>query len=260
MATRNDGDSTGMAEPFNCKHYKRKCAIVSPCCGKVYPCRLCHNDSEAHEIDRKKVVEVVCLVCEDSSRQPALPTCAFCGTLFAEYFCSICKLWDDDGFKKKIYHCEGCGICRIGPRDKYFHCEKCCACYPTSLEGKHVCISGAMQNNCPICLEDMFSSRRPVVILRCGHNVHAHCQRVMHQMEILQSIRCPTCCKTIAEEPQEIWKEIENHIEQHPMPEEIRGMRVSILCNDCNTKSTEVPLNLIAMKCQSCGGYNTNRV
>jgi RING finger/CHY zinc finger protein 1 len=117
-----------------------------------------------------------------------------------------------------------------------------------------------MQNNCPICLEDMFSSRRPVVILKCGHNIHAHCQRVMRQMDLLQSIRCPTCSKTISDNPSDIWKELENHIELHPMPEEIRGVKVTVHCNDCNIKSADVNLNLIAIKCTHCGGYNTNRV
>ena len=244
----------------SCKHYKRKCKIVAPCCDKVFPCRLCHNELQHHEIERKNISEVICLVCGPDSRQQQSESCRICGTRFAEYYCGICKLWDDEGLKKNIYHCEGCGICRIGPRDKYFHCEKCCACYPSSLRGNHVCINGAMQNNCPICLEDMFSSRRPVVILKCGHNIHAHCQRVMNQMDLLQSIRCPTCSKTVAEDPSQIWEQLENHIELHPMPEEIRGIKVTIHCNDCQTKSPDVFLNLIAMQCSHCGGYNTNRV
>lgn len=242
-----------------CKHYRRKCSIVSPCCDKVFPCRLCHNDAEDHEIDRKLISEVICLACGPSSRQPATNKCNICASTFGEYFCDTCKLWDDDGSKKGIYHCMDCGICRIGPREKYFHCETCSACYPISLRGNHICVSGAMQNNCPVCLEDMFSSRRPVVILKCGHNIHSHCQKIMRQMDIIQSIRCPTCSKTISDDPGEIWKEIDNHIEQHPMPDEILGMKVTIFCNDCNTKTVDVPLNLIAMKCSTCGSYNTNR-
>ena len=26
-----------------CKHYRRRALIVAPCCGKVFPCRHCHN-------------------------------------------------------------------------------------------------------------------------------------------------------------------------------------------------------------------------
>jgi len=42
--------------------------LQAPCCGKVYACRLCHNDAELHEIDRRSIVDVVCNVC--GTRQP----------------------------------------------------------------------------------------------------------------------------------------------------------------------------------------------
>jgi len=31
------------------------------------------------------------------------------------------------------------------------------------------------RDNCPICLEYMFDSRKPMVLLRCGHPLHHHC-------------------------------------------------------------------------------------
>ncbi len=31
-----------------CGHYQRNCSIVSPCCGLVFGCRICHND--AHDL------------------------------------------------------------------------------------------------------------------------------------------------------------------------------------------------------------------
>ena len=247
------------AQVGGCKHYKRNCRIVAPCCDIVYPCRLCHNDNQAHEIDRKKIVLVECTSCS-SDRQLTSANCSSCGILFAKYYCDVCKLWDDDGLVKNIYHCEGCGICRIGPKDKYFHCDTCCACYPLSLRGNHRCINGSMQNNCPICLEDMFSSRKPVVVLKCGHNIHSHCHQVMSRLDLLPSIRCPTCSKTTAEDPERVWKEIENVLAQNPMPEEIRDQKIAIQCNDCHGKSTEVALNYIAMKCEHCGSYNTQRI
>jgi hypothetical protein len=36
-----------------------------------------------------------------------------CGKPMAHYFCKVCNLWDDDQ-TKKIYHCQDCGLCRIG--------------------------------------------------------------------------------------------------------------------------------------------------
>lgn len=42
--------------------------VQSPCCGKVYKCRVCHDEQEFHKIDRFKVKEVICRTC--STRQP----------------------------------------------------------------------------------------------------------------------------------------------------------------------------------------------
>jgi len=46
-----------------------------------------------------------------------------------------CKLFDDE--EKNQYHCDGCGICRIGGRDKFFHCETCNMCLPVKLKNRH---------------------------------------------------------------------------------------------------------------------------
>ena len=27
-----------------CKHYRRRCRMVAPCCGEVFWCRHCHNE------------------------------------------------------------------------------------------------------------------------------------------------------------------------------------------------------------------------
>lgn len=37
--------------------------LKSPCCNKIYTCRLCHDESEKHEIDRHAVMSVVCQMC-----------------------------------------------------------------------------------------------------------------------------------------------------------------------------------------------------
>lgn len=42
-------------QPFGCTHYKRNCALVAPCCNKIYTCRLCHDEQEHHKIDRYQV-------------------------------------------------------------------------------------------------------------------------------------------------------------------------------------------------------------
>lgn len=53
--------------PLGCKHYIRKCLFVSPCCGKIFSCRICHDKVSTHEIDRHAIIEIVCSNC--NSRQ-----------------------------------------------------------------------------------------------------------------------------------------------------------------------------------------------
>lgn len=38
-----------------CRHYERKCSLVAPCCGKIYACRLCHDEENEHKMDRSEV-------------------------------------------------------------------------------------------------------------------------------------------------------------------------------------------------------------
>ena len=49
-----EGDETD-EEVVGCEHYVRRCLLVAPCCDKAYVCRHCHNDAEAHEMDRHAV-------------------------------------------------------------------------------------------------------------------------------------------------------------------------------------------------------------
>jgi RING finger/CHY zinc finger protein 1 len=98
---------------------------VAPCCGGVYWCRHCHNEEHfdgvidakaAHQLDRTQVAEVVCAACQD--RQPVAAACRTCATVFGDYFCEPCRFYDND-LSKQQFHCDGCGICRVGGRDSY---------------------------------------------------------------------------------------------------------------------------------------------
>merc|ERR1719223_75232 len=56
--------ATGTAIP--CVHYERKCIIIAPCCGKIYGCRVCHDEltNGSHgQMDRFKIREIVCKEC-----------------------------------------------------------------------------------------------------------------------------------------------------------------------------------------------------
>lgn len=41
----------------------RAVPLQAPCCGKLYPCRLCHDGVEEHRLDRFRVAEVQCARC-----------------------------------------------------------------------------------------------------------------------------------------------------------------------------------------------------
>lgn len=32
-----------------CTHYRRRCRLVAPCCGEVFWCRHCHNESKSQD-------------------------------------------------------------------------------------------------------------------------------------------------------------------------------------------------------------------
>lgn len=61
-----------------------------------------------------------------------------CGITFAEWHCAKCNLWMD--LSKRPFHCDKCGICRVGGRDKFQHCEQCCMCISTTMLETHNCI------------------------------------------------------------------------------------------------------------------------
>jgi hypothetical protein len=147
---------------FICEHYMRKCRLVAACCGEVFPCRHCHNNSttlrpKGHEIDRKATAEVVCEVCK--LRQPVAQDCVQCSVRMGEYFCPVCVFYDDEGEKKGTFHCDKCQICRVGGQENFFHCDKCCMCYAMSLQDNHRCVENSFQSNCPVCLEFLHGSR-----------------------------------------------------------------------------------------------------
>lgn len=123
-----------------------------------------------------------------------------------QFTCLICNLFDDED--KDQYHCDGCGICRIGGRNNFFHCEVCNMCLPLQLKtnGHRVsypffsinnmsvsffilvvrlslnefpiysqCVENISRSNCPVCLGDIHTSRYPCHIPDCGHLLHKTC-------------------------------------------------------------------------------------
>ena len=241
---------------LGCKHYMRGCKLRAECCGRFFTCRFCHDEMCDHGIDRYATRKMLCMRCGEC--QPAGRQCAneACGAVLGHYYCDICRFWDDD-VTKSIYHCPYCKLCRIGKGlgIDYFHCHKCNACM--SIEKKvHQCVERALESNCPICHEFMFTSTTPVMFLNCGHCIHSSCL----DMYLNTNYTCPVCSKSLADMTG-IFKQIDDLLtsEMPGMPDEYKNVRTRVLCSDCEQK-TMAPFHFVYHKCTNCSSYNTKVV
>jgi len=235
-----------------CAHYRRRCKLRAPCCGELYSCRFCHDADKQHAMNRHDVKSVVCSTCNHEQSPQA--SCEICGTTFGAYFCGVCNLFDDD-VKKDQFHCDKCGICRVGGRENFFHCDTCGACYSTELRNNHVCVPNSMQRDCPICCEFLFDSLEAPQVLRCGHTIHRKC---LESYSAHGGYTCPLCNASVCD-MRAAWSVLDEEIEQTPMPEELAQRMVKVLCNDCHAHS-EPQFHALGLKCSDCGSYNTRRV
>lgn len=108
--------------PLGCAHYKRNVKLQCSACYRWYTCRFCHDAVEDHSLNRRETKNMLCMLC--GCAQPAAEECRDCGERGAWYYCGVCKLWDDDP-QKYIYHCNDCGICRVGKGlgKDFYHCQ-----------------------------------------------------------------------------------------------------------------------------------------
>ena len=247
-------------ETLGCKHYKRGCKLVAPCCDEIFWCRHCHNEEKydivtdpklSHKLDREQIKEIVCGSCE--KRQPVSNECIECGIKFGEYYCEKCRFYDNED--KGQFHCDGCGICRQGGKENFFHCDKCVACLPLAIKDKHKCLNASLKVNCPVCMEYLMDSTKPSSILNCGHSIHSECQR-----ELLKSgtTKCPICNHSMFN-MDERWKQMDRLVEETEMTEIYQDWKVKVLCSDCHQESS-TNFHVVGMKCLNCGGYNTRRI
>lgn len=119
-----NSDVIDEAKILGCSHYRRNIKLQCSACSRWYTCRFCHDEAEDHSLNRRETKNMLCMLC--GRAQPASGECAQCSVRAAWYYCSICKLWDDDP-KKSIYHCNDCGICRVGQGlgKDFYHCKAC---------------------------------------------------------------------------------------------------------------------------------------
>ena len=258
------------AQYSGCTHYKRKAVLLAPCCNEFFACRFCHDavkhDEEtdhkkAHTLDRHAVKTIQCKLCD--TIQPAGQTCVSCAATLGAYWCSVCVLLDDED--KGQFHCNDCGICRVGgfPGVEHTHCHTCGICVKTAALETHKCLPNAAHVNCTICLESLHASRAPVQFLPCGHSMHSTC---LTSFTKSGQHACPLCKRSIldADMQRYIIEMMDFEIGLTPMPTEYAAKRVRILCHDCGQESV-TPFHVIALKCTAtdarCGGsYNTAKI
>jgi len=246
-----EADADDQIDNYRCKHYRRKCQFVTPCCGdRLYRCRFCHDEEQNHTLRRDDVVQIECSVC--GHRQPVQQNCSNCGTLFGKYFCFDCKLYDDED--KQQFHCSGCGICRVGGRSNYFHCDRCDMCLPNHLQGAHKCVERVSRSNCPVCQEDIHTSRIPSQIPPCNHLIHKTC---FDEMVSNGHYACPICGVSMMNMT-DVWKIYDKEISETPMPSEYQDLYANIQCRDCLKPSLSI-FHILGLKCVECGSYNTVR-
>ncbi|KAI2712865.1 hypothetical protein CBS147318_7468 [Penicillium roqueforti] len=249
-----EGDTEEQEETsLGCVHYHRNVKLECHTCKKWYTCRFCHDEVEDHSLVRRDTENMLCMLC--GYAQPAAQNCRRCGEQTAQYYCEICKLWDNDS-KKSIYHCSDCGICRIGQGlgKDFFHCQTCSVCLPICIENTHRCIERSTQCDCPICGDYMFTSPETVVVMRCGHSIHHKCLSEYSK----SSFRCPLCSKTITN-MESTFRNLDRTIDSQPMPDEFKDTKGLIYCNDCGSKSV-VKYHWLGLRCDLCESYNTAQI
>lgn len=209
-------------------------------------------EPEHHNIDRFDIREVICRECY--TRQSSKTNeCINCHVQFGEYHCDTCNLWMDAG--EQPYHCKDCGFCRVGGRENFRHCFNCGMCIDNYAFAEHNCKVGKYMSNCPVCQEDLFSSRSASHEMPCGHSIHWHC----FQQLANHDSRCPICKKTAesAERMASTWAAIARDIQMQPLPPEWAKV-VNISCNDCEERDFGRRWHFLGVQCQRCNSFNTS--
>lgn len=201
-----------------CPHYPLRWLFpIHPRRRLVAPCRLCYAErgDDSTPFPRKDVEAMVCAFC--ACAQPCAGHCRNPDCTAHErphsYYCGVCHLWEHrpgggrEGSSRvrgdgpllepppppPIYHCDQCGICRIGPRSMYRHCGGCGMCVPRRLP--HRCWGELHGASCPVCYEPCDQhGREPITFLACGHALHTACCRQLFEHG---HYACPTCGRVV---------------------------------------------------------------
>lgn len=271
-----------------CVHYQRHCKIYAACCDGWFGCRRCHDEAAQKSVaarekcsldgtlDRTLLRFMLCMHCREP--QPIGQFCSNCpqevtdeakeevdephssasglvtgNRRMARYFCKVCNLFDDNP-KHEIYHCDACGICRVGRGlgIDYFHCDKCKACLAIEMQKGHRCIERTLDSDCPICGEYLFTSTQKVTFMKpCNHSIHERC----YKAHTATSYQCPICCKSLGD-MSAYFRELDALVESQRMPAEHANWRSFISCVDCERRCWR-PFHYLYHRCDYCKSYNT---
>jgi len=156
--------------------------------------------------------------------------------------------------EERPYHCPDCGFCRVGGGENFRHCMDCGMCIDRQLFSEHNCKVGKYMSNCPVCQEDLFSSRDASHELPCGHAIHWHCFRELAGHDS----RCPVCKKTAEthERMKPTWDAMAMGIALQPVPPDMCKV-VTIMCNDCEVVQPNRAWHFLGVQCRHCDSFNT---
>ncbi len=224
----------------NCEHMDNNFKINSGCCSKIYCCSKEHNLDNDHILDTKNTV-IICGYCD--IEQKISEYCIACNKkLKTKYVCKKCFVFDESN--KYKFHCDICDLCHYEEKSELDNCKKCNVCY--LKKSKHICIS--LENNCPICLDDLKSDT--LINLCCGHIIHSKCYKSL----IENTYKCPLCSKTIIDMTKEFLK-LNEQIEQSRQLDNNIVLK-EIYCYDCEKKSQTI-FSYLGLKCMNCKSFNT---
>lgn len=155
---------------------------------------------------------------------------------------------------ERPYHCAGCGFCRVGGAENFRHCDDCGLCIDRIHFNEHNCKVGKYMSNCPVCQEDLFSSRSPSHEMPCGHAIHWECFRQL----AAHDSRCPVCKKTAETHDRmaATWNAMAMSIQMQPVPPDLAKI-VDILCNDCEKVGYNHSWHFLGVQCRNCSSFNT---
>ena len=128
-------------------------------------------------------------------------------------------------------------------------------CIDILLFNDHNCKAGKYNSNCPVCQEDLFSSRKASHEMPCGHAIHWDCFKELTSFDT----RCPVCKKT-AETPEQMastWSALAMGIALQPVPPDLARV-VNVFCNDCEERDYERRWHFLGVRCMNCLSFNTN--